>query len=92
LSWCTELFANYPDFYRAPTFCWTSIDGDVFYPRRTRENPTHYVHVVDQHIDFEGPDSYWRVTGGWIKLVGYIGNGIIPDRKLLTEKTDFILG
>jgi Heterokaryon incompatibility protein (HET) len=92
LSWGTELTTKYPGFYRAPSFCWASVDGDVFYPRGTRENLTHYVHVVDHHIDFQGPDSYGCVTGGWIKIVGYLGNGIIRDGQLLDEETDFILG
>ncbi|KAH8758768.1 heterokaryon incompatibility protein-domain-containing protein [Hyaloscypha sp. PMI_1271] len=77
LSWCTEFVAKYPGFYRAPTFCWTSVDGNVFYPRGAREDLTHYVHTLDWYIDFQGPDSYGCVIGGWIKIVGYLGNGII---------------
>jgi hypothetical protein len=92
LSWCTEFVAKYPGFYRAPTFCWTSVDGNVFYPRGAREDLTHYVHTLDWYIDFQGPDSYGCVIGGWIKIVGYLGNGIIQDGKLLNKKTDFILG
>ena len=92
LSWCTELEADYPGFYRAPTFSWASVDGHAFYPRGARENLTNYVTLIDQHIDFQGPDSYGRIFGGWIKIAGYLANGIIRDGQLLDEKTEFVLG
>ena len=92
LSWTNGTPAEYPGFYRAPTICWSSVDGDVHYPGVPRDTLTHYVHLVDHRIDFQGPDSFGCVTGGWIKIVGYLGDGVVQGDKLLDEKTDFILG
>jgi hypothetical protein len=52
----------------------------------------HYIQIEDYHIQLTGSDPFGRICGGWLKLSGFIGHGIVKDRKLLCCKSDVELG
>ncbi|KAF4807360.1 hypothetical protein CGCSCA5_v013440 [Colletotrichum siamense] len=55
-----------PETYRAPTFSWASIDGQITAPTPTRENLL--IEVVDFHLDHNSPDTTGLITGGYLDL------------------------
>ncbi|EQB45171.1 heterokaryon incompatibility protein [Colletotrichum gloeosporioides Cg-14] len=55
-----------PETYRAPTFSWASIDGQITAPTPTRENLL--IEVVGFHLDHDSPDTTGLITGGYLDL------------------------
>ncbi|KAH6696566.1 hypothetical protein BKA61DRAFT_250859 [Leptodontidium sp. MPI-SDFR-AT-0119] len=92
LCWATEYEAVYPAEYRAPTWAWTSVDGNVHWPGRSSTEIKHYVHIEDYYIQLARSNPFGRISGGWLKLSGFIGHGIVRDEKLLCSKSDVELG
>jgi hypothetical protein len=60
-----------PTVWRAPTWSWASVDGDVsFHPQ---PNKTHvYSHLVQASTTLSGKDSTGEVSAGFIVLLGLV--------------------
>lgn len=67
LSWqCIGGRGSYPAEYRAPSWSWAAIDGDVSI---TALGNWHNVATVESvHVDVQGQNPYGEVAGGWIRL------------------------
>ncbi|KAK3381792.1 heterokaryon incompatibility protein-domain-containing protein [Podospora didyma] len=59
-----------PTEYRAPTWSWTSVDGDI-HPGTPRLEPP-LIQVEDCQLTYETPDTTGGVTGGWLRLKGAV--------------------
>lgn len=95
LSWHPKYAAERPGSYRAPTFSWASIDGPINWqlaPQKFESSVTPYIHLEDHHLEFTGRDCFGCVSGGWIRLSGFVGYGIIRDHFLICEKSDVAIG
>jgi hypothetical protein len=64
--------ATRPSEYRAPTWSWAALDGEVRYEAMSHghdSDPAHIENSVDEvHTDLAGEDPMWQVCGGYIKL------------------------
>ncbi|KFY10911.1 hypothetical protein V492_04782 [Pseudogymnoascus sp. VKM F-4246] len=54
--------------WRAPTWSWASIDGEVSSRYVWRKLPTTYVQVLDANTTQYGHDPFGQVTSGFIRL------------------------
>lgn len=52
--------------YRAPSWCWTSLDGPIKLPGGYFKE--ELVQVLDTNVELCGEDPFGHVQGGWIKL------------------------
>ncbi|SPO07735.1 uncharacterized protein DNG_10430 [Cephalotrichum gorgonifer] len=58
-----------PQVYRAPTWSWASIEGDVDYPSGMSDSTTDLALIQDVHIDLESPNNvFGRVKSGYLHL------------------------
>lgn len=60
--------------YRAPTWSWAALEGEVFFPC-DRFYEVSSSNVVGHHCQYNPPDSFATVTDGWIDIEGSM-NGV----------------
>ncbi|KAM3087016.1 hypothetical protein ACMFMG_001125 [Clarireedia jacksonii] len=79
LCWYICCKASRRPAWRAPTWSWASVDGQVlWHPVQSGVLETKYAHVIDASTTPYGYDSFGQVSGGMIRLacsaiaVGYI--------------------
>lgn len=67
-----------PSPYRAPTWSWLSVDAEVhLWPNLTEEMvgravPTTLIEILDVQIQLLGNNKTGQITGGYIKIHGYL--------------------
>ena len=62
-----------PSQYRAPSWSWASLDGNVRYPGSLQpQGPDHNASLVDYHITLAGIDPFGQVSDGWISIRGQL--------------------
>jgi hypothetical protein len=62
-----------PRTYRAPSWSWASLDGNVSYPEDIdfpESTKTNHCSLVVYKVELKGSNQFGQVTGGWIKLKG----------------------
>ncbi len=71
LMWSASFLAPLarPATYRAPSWSWASVDGDVEYSA-VDSNISSAVDIIDAQIELLGHDKHGQVKGGWIKISG----------------------
>jgi Heterokaryon incompatibility protein (HET) len=68
LHWSSESWFIPPG-YRAPSWSWMSIDGNIFMPDMKEKNMGQKCAIVlDYHLEFKGQNPYGELTGGWLKI------------------------
>ncbi|KAH9223973.1 hypothetical protein DL95DRAFT_484808 [Leptodontidium sp. 2 PMI_412] len=72
---------GHPTDYRAPTWAWPSLNGYIYWTprRRTRSTRTYGMQVEDYCIEHTGADRLGHISGGWLRLNGFIGHGIMRN-------------
>ncbi|RMZ86256.1 hypothetical protein DV737_g60, partial [Chaetothyriales sp. CBS 132003] len=78
LLWAHEKIAHGPSHrrtkpteYRAPSWSWASVDGNVRWPLApNNRKEQYYAELLDHHIDTKPDKPFGLVTGGWITIRG----------------------
>ena len=70
--------ATKPDVYRAPSWCWASLDGRVDY---TTHGGVTELKLIKAECTPAGEDAYGAVSGGYIIVKGEFGPTAIEDRR-----------
>jgi hypothetical protein len=65
------------DVYRAPTWSWASVDGDIFFvqPSESATGQIIYAEVVHAGVEVEGENEYGYVKAGHLHLRGRLRLG-----------------
>lgn len=71
LMWSSSLGSplRRPAGYRAPSWAWASLDGNIEYTV-VDMNRSSVIDIIDAHIELLGHDNHGQVKGGWIKVSG----------------------
>ena len=67
-TWPGESLAR-PAKYRAPSWSWASVEGEVLYVA-VDDNISTAVDILEAETELLGHDRHGQVTGGWIKIRG----------------------
>lgn len=62
---------NSPTAYRAPTWSWAALEGEVDYPRDLRVMISTS-EIIGFHCQYDPPDKFTTVTDGWLDIEGPI--------------------
>ena len=65
-----------PTKYRAPTWAWASIDGEVKYPEPTQSMRETCVEIIDIDMSYN-PDNFGLVESGRMKVRGFMARGLL---------------
>lgn len=65
-----------PTKYRAPTWTWASIDGEVKYPEPTQSGRETCVEVLDIQMQYKS-DYFGMVESGKMKVRGFMARGLL---------------
>lgn len=57
-----------PPKYRAPSWSWASLDGEVWFSLQTLGKPIRLAELEDVRVDVPGGNPYGEVSGGWLRL------------------------
>lgn len=68
LSWFSNGHTVRPSVYRAPSWSWASIDGEI--PCRWDPDDTPAAEIVDFHIEYATQDDTGQILSGWLDLKG----------------------
>ncbi|KAK7416617.1 hypothetical protein QQX98_005088 [Neonectria punicea] len=74
LCWFRSTPVEYcqPEFYRAPTFSWASVDGPTYCYHRDKEQDAKEPNIkpvcIDASTTVNGKNPFGVVTNGWIKI------------------------
>ena len=60
-----------PNPYRAPTWSWAAVDGEVETAHRVT-SPELAFHVRDLHLEYATEDTTGAITGGWLDIAGHL--------------------
>ncbi|EHY52093.1 hypothetical protein HRR83_003341 [Exophiala dermatitidis] len=68
-----------PTKYRAPTWTWTSIDGEVTYPDPSQCTRETCIEVIDLDMKYKPDnDNFGMVEAGRMKVKGFMARGLLP--------------
>jgi hypothetical protein len=56
--------------YRAPSWSWASIDGNINFHRSSKDSAFYFARCLSYHITLSGIDEFGAVSDGWIELRG----------------------
>ena len=59
-----------PPHYRAPSWSWASVDGDIRLPRSLNPSASWFARCLSYHVTTSGIDNFGAVSDGWIRLRG----------------------
>lgn len=59
-----------PEHYRAPTWSWASLDGNIHKPTSRDPRPNLYVTLIDVQVDCSTENAFGQVKTGYIRLRG----------------------
>ncbi|EXJ96118.1 hypothetical protein A1O1_01244 [Capronia coronata CBS 617.96] len=65
-----------PTKYRAPTWTWASIDGEVTYPEPAQSARETCIEVIDLDMKYK-PNNFGMVEGGKMKVRGFMARGLL---------------
>ena len=68
LSWSSHRVASLPAQYRAPSWSWASVEGQVNYDSYPSKN--RGAHLLEAKINLRGRNPFGEVSGGLLKLSG----------------------
>ncbi|OAP55065.1 hypothetical protein AYL99_10765 [Fonsecaea erecta] len=67
-----------PTKYRAPTWTWASIDGEVRYPEPASSARETCIEIIELDMKYNPPgDNFGFVTGGRMKVRGFMARGLL---------------
>ncbi|KAH7233736.1 heterokaryon incompatibility protein-domain-containing protein [Fusarium redolens] len=61
-----------PRSYIAPSWSWASIQGSVFFGIEMSSDLESHVEIIDANVTLTSPDPYGAVSGGYIRVCGYL--------------------
>ena len=74
LCWYVPIKGSRPPVYRAPSWSWASVDGEVNPNYNFHINPDPQYHplveVLETHVELATQDEMGQLTGGYIRLRG----------------------
>ncbi|KUI68623.1 hypothetical protein VM1G_04558 [Cytospora mali] len=62
-----------PTAYRAPSWSWASLEGEIKFELPMDETPEFNTSVVSAHCEYNPPGSLSTVTSGWLDVEGPVG-------------------
>ncbi|KAK0629222.1 hypothetical protein B0T17DRAFT_505807 [Bombardia bombarda] len=75
-----------PAEYRAPSWSWASVDGDIHPQRRWVRNPP--IIVKDIHLDYKTDDVTGEISGGWLRVLGVLKRTKLTRKTWITRRRD----
>jgi hypothetical protein len=84
LLWGVTKDCTKPSIYRAPSWSWASLDGDLAVFGRTYYSTDDYCEALGASVTPSGPDTFGEVSEGMITLRGPLKQGwrILDERTL----------
>ena len=72
-----------PRHFRAPSWSWASIDGNVWYPGMHKEDKAEHSIMLDYQVTARGRNPFGQLMGGWIMLRGKVKQAYIKHCSIL---------
>lgn len=69
-----------PAKYRAPTWTWASIEGDIMYPENAQGVKETCLEIIDTELKYKA-DSFGQVETAKLKVRGFMARGLLPRTK-----------
>jgi hypothetical protein len=79
LLWRTDK-GKRPVKFRAPTWAWASIEGDITYPETAQSSKETCLEIIDTEVKHKA-DVFGQVESAKLKVRGFMARGLLPRTK-----------
>lgn len=80
LLWRTDK-GKRPLKYRAPTWSWASIEGDIIYPETAQSTKETCLEIISTELTHKANDTFGQAESARLKVRGFMARGLLPRTK-----------